>query len=104
MTDTASQVTAIVAGDALKAAEALPAITAAITAGSASLSNDQHADIVTKTADLVAAVAPSFAAAGSAGLIGSGDAVHIQEAATAIAAAAPAATILEKFINWLRSL
>ncbi len=101
---TAASVEALIAGDALKAAEALPVLTAAINAGSASLTADQHADIVTKTADLAQAVVPSFTAAAGAGLIGSGDAAHIQEAATAIAAAAPAATILEKFISWLRSL
>jgi hypothetical protein len=59
MSDTVSQIAAIIAGDALKATEALPILTAAFTAGMTSLTNDQHADLVTKGTDLLAAITPS---------------------------------------------
>ncbi len=104
MSDTASQIAAIIAGDALKATEALPILTAAFTAGTTSLTNDQHADLVTKGTDLLAAITPSVGVAETAGLIGKGDAAHIQAAVTDVAAAASTVSVWTNLVNFLRSL
>ena len=104
MSDTATSITTLLAGDAVKALEALPVITSTINAASASLTADQHADLVTKTTDLIAAVTPSVGVAASAGLIGQGDAAHIKQAVTDVAAAASTATVWANLVNFFRSL
>lgn len=104
MSDTAASITTLIAGDAAKALEALPVITSTINAASASLTADQHADLITKTTDLLTAVTPSVSAAASAGLIGQGDAAHIQQAATDIAAAASTVSVWANLVNFFRSL
>ncbi len=104
MSDTATSLTTLLAGDAVRALEALPVITSTINAASASLTADQHASLVKTTTDLLTAVTPSVSAAASAGLIGQGDAAHIQQAATDVAAAASTVTVWANLVNFFRSL
>ena len=94
----------LIAGDVGKAIAAIPLITNAVQAGSASLSADQHADLVTKTTDLLAAVTPSVAAAANAGLLGQGDASHIEAAAAVVSTAASQVTVWEKIVSYFKSL